>query len=566
MSVNITFTGNIFNSSNIQYSSDEVIYQLYFYKVNSNSSSSIWSNTRLSELGQYNINLGDNDIVTPEGVVNSGDKVVIAFWTPNTSNLTDNDLTEWSYINITLTSDTEYITDVQLKGAQTPNCSFSVTGATTINNDVYVNDIGSNDTHSWSFSGSTMYQTPSIYGQQVFYAMNTLPTSSIDIYWDDTEWSYNQNPSTSYTHQYTSANSYDIVTYVTNTSGLSASQTINWLIYNNVPVVDFTIDNTTPEPIGITGVGEEVTFTNITTDPDGLAVSDGWTCDWIIEDGEYTTIYTGKSLTFEPSHQFHSSGSHDISLVLHWYNGDEWVQSTKTKSINQQVWSVSNGLTWVQPVYVNVPVLFSPSVSGDTQYISSISYYVDNSLILSGLTQYDTFNYTFHVSSTHTVTQVIYYNDGFGVTTQTEHFTILMSPIADFIQSDDVCGDLYTSTSIPGNGIITLYKWKVYLNDVEVASLEGPTKNIFEYNWPTIGEFKVLHTIVDSDGNITSKLTTYNVNSCKHEIVYPTSNQTGGFPMVEIAPVINCSFNSQFSGSDLINIQASLNSVKSVPS
>jgi hypothetical protein len=564
MAINITFTGNIVDNNEVQYINDEVKYQLYFYKQNTGSSSSIWSSTRLSELGQYNINLGDSDIVTQEGTVNIGDKVIIAFWTPNTSLKTDNDLVTWGFIEKTLTSSTEYINDVKLMGCLPPIPSFNVTGSSNINENVYVTDIGCHDIQSWVYNGVTIYQEPTRYSQPIFYSMNTLPTSAIDINWGDGQFTYKQTPALSYSHQYSSPSIYDITCYVTNECGLSASQILMQSIYYNTPVVNFVIDNITPNPIGKTGIGETVTFTNTTSDPNNRSDIDGWYCDWYIEDGLYTVSLSGQSFDYSPTHQFHSAGEHDVTLTLHWYNGYEWLQSTKTLTVDQQTWSVTNGLTWQQPVYINTSILFTPSISGNVQYINSITYFIDGTPYFNGLTVNDTFNFTFHVSTTHYVNQTIFYHNGFENVIQQQVYNILMSSIADFIQSDDLCGDMYTSTSVAGKPPITMYTWTVYLNNLEVATLSGPYRNIFEYNWPTTGTYKILHSITDSDGNVATIVKTYPVTSCKFD-AGSYSMPYGGQSLTQPSmPTVNATLSGQANGSDLISVNVALNSVTSV--
>lgn len=514
--VNVTFTGNIYDTSGNQFSGNEVKYQLYFYKQNDGSSSSIWSSTRLSEYGQYNINLGDSDILSPDGNANELDKVIIAFWTPNTSIKSNDNLLEWCFIETTLVSASTYVIDVQLKGPQVPICDFEVTGATTINENVIAIDIGSHDRHSWEFSGNTMYQEPSRYSQPIFYLMNNLPVDSIDISWGDSTWTNNDLPAIDYYHQYENPNNYDITTYVTNTAGLSASQVFMWSIYYNTPVVDFTIDNDSPNPIGTSSIGEEVTFTNITTDPDSHATIDGWTCDWTIEDGAYTAEYTGESLSYNPTHQFHSIGEHDVTLVLHWYTGFEWTTSTITKTVTQQAWTVSNGLTWTTPIYIEATNTYTPAITGSTSYVTGVNYYIDGTLVYSDLSYDASFNYAFIYSDTHLIQQVINYHNGFNSVTQVGSFNVIMSPIANFSVSDDTCGDIYTSDSEPGKPPIVMYKWKVYLNNVEIASHSGAAEYTFRYNWPTApATYKICHEITDLLGQTANIIKTFNVTTCK---------------------------------------------------
>jgi hypothetical protein len=513
MAVNVTFTGNIIKPDNTQFLSNEVKYQLFFYNRNASSSPSIWGSTRLSELGQYNINLGDSDILTPEGSVNIGDRVIIAFWTPNDKIKTDENLINWGFIDLPLSTSTEYINNVKLMGAIVPTCNFTITGSTVINENVFANDIGSNDNHQWIYNGLTIYQAPSKYSQPLFYSMNTLPETSISITWGDETSIVDQPPSQSYPHQFETPNTYTINVFVTNTSGLTSSQLFMRSIYNSAPVVGFSIDKPNPVPVNTDGVGETVTFVNVSTDPDNKSITDGWSCTWEIEDGDYSVTYTDQTFDFQPTHQFHSSGYHDVKLILHWYNGFSWLSSSITQQINQLTWSVTNGLTWQIPVYINNAVTYTPTVSGNVEYISKITYNIDDYVLLDNLSYNETFVYMFELSDTHIITQNIYYNNGFEQSIQSVNFTIIMSPIADFVVVDNSYGNEYTSDSEPGKQPIIYYKWKVYLYDVEVASYEGELADVFKYSWPAAGEYKVYHEIVDALNQTASIIKNYTVTS-----------------------------------------------------
>lgn len=521
--LNVSFTGNIYDTNSSLFSGDEVKYQLYFYSVNGPSSPSIWSTTRISEYGQYNINLGDSDILTQDGNSNTGDIVLLAFWTPNTSIRTDVNLQEWGFFEVVLDGSSAYTNDVQIKGPMVPEASYLVEGATTINADVIATDENSNDVHSWMHNFVDMWQKPTQYGQSIF-PINELSDTSLNIDWDDGTWTSNASPTDVHTHQYTAPDgTYSITFYITNKSGLTDTQIYGWTVYYNAPTVDFSIDKPTPDPIGTTGLGEVVTFTNTTDDPDGRALVDGWTCDWTID----TTTYLARPLTFNPTHQFDAPGTYNVTLTLHWYNGHAWTTSTRTRTVIQQVWSVSNGLTWITPVVINVENTFTPNITGDVLYISKVDYIIDSGAYgYLNLAYNQGFYYTFDVSQTHTIRQDIYYNNGFTNEVQTQTFNVAMNPVADFTVTDDVCGDLYTSTSVAGAPPFIMYVWRVYLNDIEVAALSGANRNTFTYNWSTIGTYKILLTVTDSANNQASMLKTYVVNSCKTGGGGPTS---GGF-------------------------------------
>jgi hypothetical protein len=516
MALNISFIGNIYNKDGNIYTGNDVRYQLYFHKINSLSSNSIWSSTRLSEYGQYNINLGDGDILTQDGVQHNGDNVIIAFWTPNTSIKTDNNLIEWGFIDITLDGSSYYNYDVKLQGPLTPECNFSISGSINVNENVVLTDVSSNNLQEWEFGTITIYQEPTKYGQPIFYSMNTLPSDSIDISWGDGTFSNNQTPATTYNHEYTIPNDYTITVTVNNISELTDIDMFMWSIYYADPVINFNANTFSPLPSGISNLGENVTFTNTTTDPNGRSSIDGWHYNWSIEDLTYSVEYTNVLSSYSPEHQFHSSGEHSVSLTLFWYNGHEWLEKNIVRQINQLEWDVTNGLTWGEiPVYVHVEYIYTPTITGDTGYVDKVNYLIDGSISYSNLSVIQWFKYIFHYSDTHHIKQDVYYQSGFGQKVKTFTFTIEMSPISDFVVSDDVCGYVYTSTGEPGKQPITYYKWIVYLNNMEIATLEGSTKSTFRYNWPTIGNFKIRHEITDSSEQTAFVLKNYDITSCR---------------------------------------------------
>ena len=69
VALNITFAGNIIDSENNSINDDSVKYQAYFKKTNASSSSNKWNNPRISEYGQYSLNLGDGDLLTQDGKI-----------------------------------------------------------------------------------------------------------------------------------------------------------------------------------------------------------------------------------------------------------------------------------------------------------------------------------------------------------------------------------------------------------------------------------------------------------------------------------------------------------------
>lgn len=150
--LNITFIGTIYDSSGNPYIGNEVKYQLYFPRDN------VWSSPRISQYGQYNINLGDSDVLGVNGQVSQTDEVIIAFWTPNTSSRTDLNLIEWGYIKV-YPANIVNVNNVQLKPSQIPNISVSYD----VNGFDLLLNVNADDSHMWMFNNLEHYQDNSIF-------------------------------------------------------------------------------------------------------------------------------------------------------------------------------------------------------------------------------------------------------------------------------------------------------------------------------------------------------------------------------------------------------------------
>lgn len=516
MALNITFTGTIYNSMGVPFSGSEVRYRAFFNGVNPSSSTSKWNDLRISELGEYSCNLGDGDFLTQEGNVNVSDTVLLLFWTPNTSIQTDLDLVEWGMIEHVMTDDFLYVQDVQIRESFSPNCVFSLSGSNRVMENIYVSDVGCNDSHSWVFSGLTHRQLPMLYGQTIFIK-NELPPACIDIDWKDSNIDLGEDKGGVYLHQYTTSGDYDITTSLINRSGKSCQQILPCRIYWRIPEVDFDIDDDHPLPIDDIGIGQIVNCTNTSTDPDNRAESDGWNWDWEIgDDGIYGNFNDNVNLavmkSFSPSHQWHNPGIHNVLLRLHWYDGFSWQSIDKIKQIDQQVWTISNGLAWEEPVLISIPFIFTPNIFGDSGRPPSVDYYVDGNLDYENLERDEDFEDTYSESRTHIVKQCIEYHDGFTLKVQCEEYSVLMHPIANFIQEKYGCGFKYISYSVAGNPPIIEYQWRVKNNGEVIHT--GSNSSEFYYSWPFPGTFVIEHTIIDSTPTQNTSVQTYTNVSC----------------------------------------------------
>jgi len=206
--LNVTFAGNIFDSIENQYIGNEVAYQALYYS----NGTITWNSIHLSELGKYNINLGDGDWLTQSGNVSNGDKVIICFWTNNTKNRSDLDLTEWVFIEVIIDGSNVYLNDVQTQPFQNPICNF------TIFDNIILDNVGTTNNQMWMFHGVEQYQEYERYNQPIFNIME-FGNDAVEINWGDS------NIETvpledDYYHEYDSAGDYHIIVKVKNLGNL----------------------------------------------------------------------------------------------------------------------------------------------------------------------------------------------------------------------------------------------------------------------------------------------------------------------------------------------------------
>jgi hypothetical protein len=259
--LNISFTGKIFKENGNQVSLDECSYRGLFKKINTSSSNDKIDIIRQSELGMYNLNLGDASWLGQDGVASPGDIVILLFWLPNSENNYSPSLTEWCAIEYTLTNDSVYVQDVQLKSHQNPTCLFHVNGDH-VNETIQLTNMGSHDNYSYTFYNKEHYQK---YQQHNFilFEMNHLPNDTLDISWGDGQYDNNLSiTSNHWEHIYTLAGDYTITATIENrTDRLSCTfsynihviyKVINGLLWNEPVYVN---QSTTYNP----NIGGDVT-------------------------------------------------------------------------------------------------------------------------------------------------------------------------------------------------------------------------------------------------------------------------------------------------------------------
>ena len=442
MSLSITFQGNIYNTDGIEFITNEVKYQAYYHS-DLNPLKNRWSQIRLSDSGQYSIDLGDGDFLTQEGRIDSGDKVIICLWTPNSSNRLSTNLVEWSSLVFTLGEMETYIQDVQIRKASHPNNYFSLSdGDYRLNKVLTLMDEGTNDNHIWSFAQCIHYQYFELLDVEIF-KMNYLINNNFNIYWGDTN-EYSKVLGNSYDHSYSNIGEYTIWAEVFNVSGLFSRSEFSVKVRFNIPLVDFLLDNENPFPLANLGLGQIVNINNNSNSVDNDINDQNWLFDWsVIDDGYYgisTELFYSKLLDFNPSHQWINPGIFPITLTLNWFDGFDNIQISKTKYVNQQVWNIQNGLTWDTPVMKDIEEVYIPSITGSSGISPSVDYEIDDMNQFVDLGPTEEFNWSFDISGIHQIKQTIRYNDGFEERIKEEIFIIDMQTIADYKYEKYGCG------------------------------------------------------------------------------------------------------------------------------
>lgn len=302
--LNIGFAGFVYDNSDVL-GNVNIKYQAYFRKVNSSSSSSAWGTVKTIDAnGYYSLNLGDGDFLTQSGIASTGDKVVIVFWKPTTEGRTSYGLVEWGEIEITLTSASSYLKDVQIKTNQSPLIVSWTLAATARLHEVVTAINGSSDEHSWTAHGTLTYQFSSRYGVEMT-PISAIETSRFD--WGDTTQDTYPGAGDG-SHAWTAIGDYDVNLLVTDYSGAFDDDTKSIRIKYRIPVCGILL-------VPVSPTIEEVALISPTiTDIDSRVATVDYYVDSVL-------IHSGVSKTFSWNYQFPTNEQHIIRQVLHWNDG-----------------------------------------------------------------------------------------------------------------------------------------------------------------------------------------------------------------------------------------------------
>lgn len=388
MALNITFDGYAYRSSG-SLSNVDVQYQAFFYKVNAGSSSSTWNNVRTVEAtGYYNCNLGDVDFLSQTGNASAGDKVIIVFWrTGSDRNVTCPTMDEWGALEYTLTAVDVYTSPTQIKINIDPDLSWSFPNTGYVNTN-YTSTHNSDDVHSWSWSGTTMYHWYIRYGETI---NDVNQVNNSDYYWDDATSDLNLPGVAVGTHQWSLAGTYDIDLIIEDECGGTASGTEQILIYYHAPIADITMTPTVPDP------NELVSFQWTGTDVDSRITL----IDWIIYDtgiyGTTNTTTSGQASGATVPHimgqgtswcgtsasggAFTNPGTHNVAIVIYWHDGFNAQILNYNENFNQGLF------TGPTVDFTQVPL--KATVSGIVEFTNTSTNTSRVGLGLPGCSEYD---------------------------------------------------------------------------------------------------------------------------------------------------------------------------------
>ena len=285
MAVNINYQGNIYDHTG---ESIECYYQAFSYAV------SKWSDVRISEFGQYNVNFGDGDLNGQDGSVHVGDPLIVVFWTgaDNRGEMLD----IFSVIVFIYDGSDSTVQDVQLLPPRTPSCSFSINGEMEVDSAISVISNAS-IIYQWEYASKTHYHRPTWYGEDIFPFLGIRD----DIF--DFETGYSEATS----HIYTSPGTYTISHLVRSTYDVESICTESVEIKYPEPTIDISTDSEQPV------LGDIVTVNVSVLDPYD-------TVSRVVCSIDGEVVVDGDSLSFSYELRLAEVKTYTVSVDVMWYD------------------------------------------------------------------------------------------------------------------------------------------------------------------------------------------------------------------------------------------------------
>jgi len=353
MALNKTFSGFAYLKDG-SLAGDTVKYQALFYPNGTASSPTSWNAVRICESSSYwNFNLGDADFLGQEGVALVDSKIVIVFWSGDTSDRNSlcegpHRLLEWGATEVTLTSADVYTLNIQVKDNILPNLVWYLSTDGLVG-DYYTATNHSYDVHAWDFNGTSMHHYRTRYGQNI-QLINTISGSVYD--WGDGTIERLSGVANGQ-HHWSTAGSYDVKLTVLDEC---SDYTID------IKRIDIRFKEPVPNISCFQAVSNEiltpntlVSFKYAGTDPNDRITR----IDWVINDtGSYGDTSTTINNTTKDDIVYHSEGegttwcgnpatsgaftnpgNHNIDIIIYWNDGFNDLTINYTEVFNQKKFS-----------------------------------------------------------------------------------------------------------------------------------------------------------------------------------------------------------------------------------
>jgi len=477
----------------------------YFIQVDSGSSESTWDNDiRLTAgNGKVSFNLGDDSFLTSEGIIKTGDKVLICAWVSDgdagnndKSSKENNTITKCvNFIHTVDTSSSSWSEDFTIFDVKTPVCDISIptvnyTGHSfTITNNSTVNQGSFDDPN---FDRSDLYQNITNSGQNIYLGLNIEKT----IY-NYEENSFEENVTKNNTYSYIDAGDYTIVVRPYNFLGFYCEVTKDEHILYNKPSIDF--DYTFSKLLNSDkhiGVGNDDKL--ITSQLSSTNYGDTWeqiqaTFDWEIadtnqDDSSNTDTYTGKDEDFEPTKYFMSKGDKTITLKLNWNDGFD--DFTETKELNPflDIYNIRQEINIITQKEYTVNNTYVPLGDNDLVTLKNLNF--DNaSQDYDSNSQWKTLDYSITKKK----------NDG---SDDNESYSLSAEDDDDYFKEIEFFVKYYHDTDNPWSITQDLLYWDGY-KDVQKSITEDYTSEKYSithnFYWETDRHGKEKNIVDDND-------------------------------------------------------------------
>ena len=332
MSLNVSFKGTVYDENN---AAIDCKYQVHYVSQN------VWNSVRDTGIQYYSANAGDNDSLTQDGKLNTGDVILVCFWqgdgsggvTPTTR---DGIFDRFGvYVIVYDGTTSSYVFDVQLLPKVKPTISWTLNSVRTINRNIIAND-SSFDSMKWT------YNTKDIFHRKTFYGVTVFP--SVDVLTVQYDWVDPNDNVTGYevsnTHQYTAIGDYTVKISVVDKWNLSNTGTIPIRVKYNKPIGDLTFS-----PDGVTSkihTTETDTITAAIIDEDNRILNIDH--HWVIRDRSTnnlitdTLVVSNTTLNYTYNETIQVLQKHYSEQIISWNDGYNDQSITFIKELNITNW------------------------------------------------------------------------------------------------------------------------------------------------------------------------------------------------------------------------------------